>query len=91
MPASRDGKTQHGADADIRRRLVVFALVEALFMLFITLPVLLWLFVFANGLSEAELTRYCLGIVALQVAVSALLLWKFRIIPSPPTDKQDAR
>lgn len=81
MPTPRHDGKPHGADPDVRRRILVFALVEAVFMLFVTVPVLLWLFVFANGSSEAELTRYALGIVALQAAFTALLFWKFRIIP----------
>ena len=73
------------------RRIIAFALFEGAFLLFVTLPVLLWLFAFPNGLSEADLTRYAIGIAALQLATSGLLLWKFRIIPGPPTDKKDAR
>lgn len=65
------------------RRIIAFAVIEGVFLFFVTVPVLLWLFVFANGLSEAELTRYAIGMVALQFAVTGVLLWKFRIIPAP--------
>lgn len=71
----------HKSDPEAAKRILAFALIEGAFILFVTLPVLLWLFVFDNGLSETQLTRYAIGIVVLQVVVSALLLWKLRIIP----------
>jgi hypothetical protein len=91
MGAGGIGQASLDGGADYRRRLIAFALVEGAVLLFVTLPVLLWLFVLPNGLSEADLTRYAIGILALQMVVSGLLLWKFRIIPGPPTENKDAR
>jgi hypothetical protein len=79
------------ADPDFRRRVVLFAVLDAAFILFVLLPGLVYLFVLDNRLSEGDQMLYVVGIVALQVVVTGLLLWKLRILPGPQSDKRDAR
>ena len=87
-----DGRTgKPGGDADYRRRIVLLALAEAAFVLFVLLPGLIYLYVLDNGLSERDLMLYVVALIALQVAVSGLLLWTFRIHPEPQSDTRDAR
>ncbi len=79
------------AAVDYRRRIILFALADAAFVALVLLPGLIYLFVLDNGLSERDLMLYVTGLLALQAPATGLLLWKFRIIPAPPTEKQDAR
>lgn len=77
--------------ADHRRRIMLFALLDAAFVALVLLPGLIYLFVLDNGLSERNLMLYAAGLLALQAAVTALLLWKFRIIRGSQSDTKDAR
>jgi hypothetical protein len=75
------------AQQDYTRRIVMFAILEGAFILLVFLPVLLYLFVFDNGLGDAQRLSYVIQLLLLQVVVSGLLLWKLRIIPGPRTDR----
>jgi nitrate reductase NapE component len=77
--------------AERRRRFILFAVVEAAFVLLVLLPGLIYVLVLANGLSESQLILYALGLLALQAVVTGLLLWMFRIIPGPQSGRPDAR
>ena len=76
---------------DYRRRIVLFALLDAAFVMLVLLPGLIYLFVLDNGLSERDMMLYVVALLALQAVVTAALLWKFRILPGPQSDKRDAR
>jgi hypothetical protein len=66
-------------------------LIDAAAVLLVLLPGLIYLFVLDNGLSERELMLYVVGLVAVQAAITGLLLWKFRILRGPQAEKRDAR
>jgi hypothetical protein len=77
--------------ADYRRRIVLFALFEAAFVLLVLLPGFIYAFVLDNDLSERDLLLYVVGLLAVQAIVTGLLLWKFRILRGPQVDTRDAR
>ncbi|MGD9804974.1 MAG: hypothetical protein AB7E81_00510 [Hyphomicrobiaceae bacterium] len=77
--------------SDANRRLMLFVLIDAAAVLLVLLPGLIYLFVLDNGLSERELMLYVVGLVAVQAAITGLLLWKFRILRGPQAEKRDAR
>ncbi|MEZ5856195.1 MAG: hypothetical protein R3D67_16130 [Hyphomicrobiaceae bacterium] len=91
MPDQGGNSMPKRGDADFTSRLIRFAVVDSVVILFVLLPVLLWLFVFDTSLSQGEQTRYAIGIAAFYILVSGFLLWKFRILSGPLTDKKDAR
>ena len=73
------------------RNQLLFVLFDTAFVFFVVLPAILYLLVFDNGLSERQLVVYVIALVAMQALVTGLLLWKFRIVSAPPTEKRDAR
>jgi len=77
--------------ADYRRRIVLFALLEAAFVMLVLLPGLIYVFVLDNDLSERDLMHYVVGLLVVQAIVTGLLLWKFRILRGPQADIRDAR
>lgn len=77
--------------SDYRRRVLLFVLLDAAFVALVLLPGLIYLFVLDNGLSERNLMLYAAGLLAMQAVVTALLLWKFRIVPGPQSENKDAR
>jgi hypothetical protein len=86
------GERQQGREQQGQaRRVVIFAIVEGLFIISVVVPVLLYLFVHDTGLSEAQQLSYVIQLLILQAVVTGLLLWKLRIIPAPRTDRKDAR
>jgi hypothetical protein len=88
---SRGGNTSPDVAADYRRRIVLFALLEAAFVMLVLLPGLIYAFVLDNDLSEQDLMLYVVGLLVVQAAVTGLLLWKFRILRGPQAEKRDAR
>ncbi len=70
---------------------MLFALLDAAFVLLVLLPGLIYLFVLDHRLSENELTLYLVGLLAAQAIVTGLLMWKFRILRGPQADTRDAR
>ena len=86
------GRDQSDAlQSDANRRLILVVLIDAAAVLLVLLPGLIYLFVLDNGLSERELMLYVVGLVAVQAAITGLLLWKFRILRGPQAEKCDAR
>ncbi len=70
---------------------MLFAMLDAAFVLLVLLPGLIYLFVLDNRLSETDLMLYLVGLLAVQAIVTGLLLWKFRILRGPQADTRDAR
>lgn len=66
-------------------------LLDAVAVLLVLFPALIYLFVMENGLSERDLLLYVIGLLAVQAAITGLLLWKFRILRGPQAEKRDAR
>lgn len=73
-------------DAEFRRRLVLFVVLDLAAVLFILVPGLIYLFGLDNGLSERNLVLYVLGLIAFQAAVVGLLLWKLGIVRGPQAE-----
>lgn len=88
------GTIRTGADdaaSAHRKRLIFFLLVDTAFVFFVLVPGLIYLFLLDNGLSQHDFMLYLVNLIALQAVITVLLLWKFRLIPGPPTEKKDAR
>ena len=88
---TRGGNTPPDVAADYRRRIVLFASLEAAFVMLVLLPGLIYAFVLDNDLSERDLLLYVISLLAVQAIVTGLLLWKFRILRGPQVDTRDAR
>ena len=69
----------------------MFAVVDGAITLLGLFPALVYLFVLDYGLSERDLMIYGIALIALKAAATGLLLWIFRIISGPHSDKSDAR
>jgi hypothetical protein len=81
MSNTAQGRALAALEADVRKGVVKFALIEGAFVLFALLPGLLRLFVYNDGISKDRVQLYLVGLLGGYVVVSTILSWRFLIGP----------
>lgn len=71
-----------GLEADVRKGVLRFALLDSVFILLVLLPGLLRLFVYGDDIPADRGQLYLILLLAGFVAYSGLLTWKFILAPA---------